>query len=83
MLRDPGAEYRLADHGRAYSPRSGGRGGPDCRRALRGDRRGWGGEGMRAAEPEVLRAIQQDPSSYYVNVHNEPFPDGAVRGQLC
>ena len=39
-------------------------------------------QGCVQAEPAVLRAIQQDRSNYYVNVHNERFPDGAVRGQL-
>jgi CHRD domain len=28
------------------------------------------------------QAIADDPSEYYVNVHNADFPDGAVRGQL-
>ena len=27
-------------------------------------------------------AILQNPSAYYVNVHNAPYPGGAVRGQL-
>ena len=31
---------------------------------------------------ELARDLVQDPSDYYVNVHNAEFPKGAVRGQL-
>ena len=31
---------------------------------------------------ELADAITADPTAYYVNVHNEPFPAGAIRGQL-
>ncbi|WP_084958112.1 CHRD domain-containing protein [Thermoactinospora rubra] len=31
---------------------------------------------------EEFRAILENPSRYYANVHNEEFPDGAIRGQL-
>lgn len=34
------------------------------------------------ADPALIRAILNDPGAYYVNVHNVPFPAGAVRGQL-
>jgi hypothetical protein len=30
----------------------------------------------------LIRRIAKDPKSYYVNLHNEEFPDGAIRGQL-
>jgi len=32
---------------------------------------------------ELALEILKDPADYYVNVHNAPFPAGAVRGQLA
>jgi hypothetical protein len=31
---------------------------------------------------QILNQLRNNPSGYYINVHNTPFPDGAVRGQL-
>lgn len=32
---------------------------------------------------DELKAIVQNPSQFYTNVHNAEFPDGAIRGQLA
>ena len=33
-------------------------------------------------DPELIKAIRQNPEAYYVNVHTAEYPAGAVRGQL-
>ena len=33
-------------------------------------------------DPALIKAIRQNPSDYYVNVHTSDFQPGAVRGQL-
>lgn len=38
--------------------------------------------GCVAVARETIKAIRQNPSAYYVNVHNGEYPSGAVRGQL-
>ncbi len=38
--------------------------------------------GTISVSQELIKEIRQNPSHYYVNVHNPAFPSGAVRGQL-
>lgn len=38
--------------------------------------------GCVAVDRDLALALIQDPSGYYVNVHNAEYPAGAVRGQL-
>jgi len=38
--------------------------------------------GCTQADPEVVSGLQENPGNYYVNVHNEEYPAGAIRGQL-
>ncbi|MGZ4398340.1 MAG: CHRD domain-containing protein [Gaiellaceae bacterium] len=42
----------------------------------------YSAKGCTAAPAKTLDAIEAHPNSYYVNVHNKQFPNGAIRGQL-
>lgn len=39
-------------------------------------------KGCTSVEKDVMDDIMKNPASYYVNVHNAEFPNGALRGQL-
>ncbi len=43
---------------------------------------GGAGNCLEGLDPGLLAAIVGDPAGYYLNVHTDEFPDGAVRGQL-
>jgi hypothetical protein len=38
--------------------------------------------GCTEADPALVSGLQENPDEYYVNVHNEEYPEGAIRGQL-
>lgn len=46
------------------------------------DADGLGEDCTTGLEPAVVQAIIDDPTGHYVNVHNDAFQGGAVRGQL-
>jgi CHRD domain len=37
---------------------------------------------IRGLKRKLVRRIARRPESFYVNVHNPDYPDGAIRGQL-
>jgi CHRD domain len=39
-------------------------------------------EGCKAISKQLSKNLREHPWRYYVNVHNMPYPEGAIRGQL-
>jgi hypothetical protein len=43
---------------------------------------GGSASGCETVDADLIMEIRQNPENFYVNVHNDEFPGGAVRGQL-
>jgi hypothetical protein len=43
---------------------------------------GGSSSGCEAIPPALSMKLRQNSQRYYVNVHNKPYPHGAIRGQL-
>lgn len=39
--------------------------------------------GCKSADEKVFEAIIENPADHYLQVHNRPYPGGALRGQLA
>jgi len=39
-------------------------------------------EGCVGISSTLHKAIKDNPQDYYINIHNSPYPNGAIRGQL-
>jgi len=46
------------------------------------DADGFASDCLEGLDTTLLQDIHDNPTNYYINVHNADFPDGAVRGQL-
>jgi hypothetical protein len=46
------------------------------------DEEGTGGDCVRDLDPSVVQAILDDPTGFFIQVSNDAFPDGAIRGQI-
>jgi hypothetical protein len=42
-----------------------------------------GDKGCTGADPTTLAQIRDNPANYYVNIHTDEYPKGAIRGQLA
>ncbi len=39
-------------------------------------------DGCVDVDSQLLGKIKDNPQDYYINIHNNPYPNGAIRGQL-